>query len=71
MLDERTDDGREVNFAERYFTEPAPVRHLPEHSRDPRVALSFEGTDDEISWSSGEMISATAVAKAFKTSKER
>ncbi len=36
-----------------------------------KKTLSFEGTDDEISWSSGEMISATAVAKAFKTSKER
>lgn len=41
MLDEQTDDGREVNFAERYFTEPAPVRELPEHSRDPRVALAL------------------------------
>jgi len=41
MLDERTDDGREVNFAERYFTELAPVRELPEHSRDPRVALAL------------------------------
>jgi len=41
MLDERTEDGREVNFAERYFTEPAPVRVLPEHSRDPRVARAL------------------------------
>jgi len=40
-LDERVEDGREVNFAERYFTEPAPVRELPEHSRDPRVALAL------------------------------
>lgn len=41
MLDERTEDGREINLAERYFTEPAPVRELPEHSRDPRVALAL------------------------------
>jgi glutamate decarboxylase len=41
MLDERTEDGREVNFAERYFTELAPVRELPEHSRDPRIALAL------------------------------
>lgn len=41
MLDEQTDDGREITFAERYFTQPAPVREMPEHSRDPRVALSI------------------------------
>ncbi|MDO8186915.1 glutamate decarboxylase [Conexibacter sp. JD483] len=41
MLDEQTEDGREITFAERYFTQPAPVREMPEHSRDPRVALSI------------------------------
>ena len=35
-----------------------------------KKTLSFEGTDDEISWSAGETISGTAVAKAFKLSKE-
>jgi glutamate decarboxylase len=40
-LDEQTADGREINYAERYFTEPAPVREMPEHSRDPRVALAI------------------------------
>jgi len=31
----------EVSLVERYFTQPAPVRELPEHSRDPRVALTL------------------------------
>lgn len=31
----------EISLEERYFTEPAPIRHLPEESRDPRVALSL------------------------------
>jgi glutamate decarboxylase len=33
--------GGELNYAERYFTQPAPVREMPEHSRDPRVALAI------------------------------
>lgn len=40
-LDEQTDDGREISVPERYFTQPAPVREMPEHSRDPRVALQI------------------------------
>jgi glutamate decarboxylase len=32
---------QEITAAERYFTEPAPVRELPAHSRDPRVALEI------------------------------
>jgi glutamate decarboxylase len=40
-IDEQTDDGRELTFAERYFTQPAPVREMPERSRDPRVALAL------------------------------
>ncbi|MDW5598369.1 glutamate decarboxylase [Conexibacter stalactiti] len=39
-IDEQQPDGRDLTFAERYFTQPAPVREMPEHSRDPRVALS-------------------------------
>ncbi len=35
------DEAHEISLAERYFTQPAPVRHLPEHSRDPRVALAL------------------------------
>jgi glutamate decarboxylase len=41
VLDEQTEDGREITYAERYFTQPAPVREMPEHSRDPRVARSI------------------------------
>lgn len=39
-IDEQQPDGTDLTFAERYFTQPAPVREMPEHSRDPRVALS-------------------------------
>ena len=34
------DIGLDVHIAERYFTQPATVRHLPEHSREPRTALA-------------------------------
>ncbi|HST43457.1 MAG TPA: glutamate decarboxylase [Conexibacter sp.] len=40
-IDEQQPDGTDLTFAERYFTQPAPVREMPEHSRDPRVALSL------------------------------
>jgi glutamate decarboxylase len=30
---------QEISLAERYFTQPAPVRTIPEHSRDPGTAL--------------------------------
>src|SRR3954469_14100136 len=33
------DIGLDVHVAERYFTRPAPVREMPEHSRDPRTAV--------------------------------
>ena len=35
------DVGLDVHVAERYFTKPAIVRHMPEHSRDPRTALAL------------------------------
>jgi hypothetical protein len=28
----------DISLAERHYTEPAPSRKLPEHSRDPRAA---------------------------------
>jgi len=42
--DGRTEDvdvGLDVHVAERYFTKPAIVRHMPEHSREPRTALAL------------------------------
>src|SRR4051794_28404233 len=49
MLRQRSSDGHSADVdvgldehvAERYFTHPAPVRNLPEHSRDPRTALEL------------------------------
>jgi glutamate decarboxylase len=35
------DRERETSLAERYFTQPAPTRELPTHSRDPRAALAL------------------------------
>ena len=35
------DVGLDVHLAERYFTQPAIDRRLPEHSRDPRTALAL------------------------------
>jgi glutamate decarboxylase len=35
------DVGLDVHLAERYFTEPAIDRRLPEHSRDPRTAIAL------------------------------
>jgi glutamate decarboxylase len=35
------DIGMDVHVAERYFTRPAIVRHMPEHSREPRTALAL------------------------------
>jgi glutamate decarboxylase len=42
MQDEPTDptDPTGVTIEERYFTRPAPVREIPEHSVEPRVALA-------------------------------
>lgn len=34
-------DPRETSLAERYFTEPAIDRRLPEHGREPRTALEM------------------------------
>ena len=34
------DRGYDIHLAERYLTYPAVDRHLPEHSRDPRIALA-------------------------------
>src|SRR3954447_8378120 len=49
MLRQRSSDGHSADVdvgldehvAERYFTRPAPVRNLPEHSRDQRTALEL------------------------------
>jgi glutamate decarboxylase len=38
---EDVDVGLDVHLAERYFTRPAIVRHMPEHSREPRIALAL------------------------------
>jgi glutamate decarboxylase len=38
---EDVDVGLDVHVAERYFTRPAIVRHMPEHSREPRTALAL------------------------------
>jgi glutamate decarboxylase len=38
---EDVDVGLDVHVAERYFTKPAIVRHMPEHSREPRTALAL------------------------------
>src|SRR5436189_4685860 len=35
------DVGLDVHGAERYVTQPAIVRHMPEHSREPRTALAL------------------------------
>jgi len=35
------DREQETSLAERYFTQPAPTRELPTHSRDPRAALAL------------------------------
>jgi glutamate decarboxylase len=35
------DVGLDVHVAERYFTKPAIVRRMPEHSREPRTALAL------------------------------
>jgi glutamate decarboxylase len=37
---EDVDVGLDVHVAERYFTKRAIVRHMPEHSREPRTALA-------------------------------
>jgi glutamate decarboxylase len=37
---EDVDVGLDVHVAERYFTKRAIVRHMPEHSREPRIALA-------------------------------
>ena len=34
------DRGFDIHLAERYLTQPAIDRHLPQHSRDPRIALA-------------------------------
>ena len=39
--DDRDDIGFDVHVAERYLTEPAIDRRLPEHSRDPRTAVAL------------------------------
>src|SRR5256714_14785348 len=35
------DVGLDVHVVERYFTKPAIVRRMPEHSREPRTALAL------------------------------
>jgi glutamate decarboxylase len=35
----------DVHIAERFFTEPAPVRRFPEHSQDPRTAVALLETE--------------------------
>jgi glutamate decarboxylase len=39
--DDRDDIGFDVHVAERYLTEPAIDRRLPEHSRDPKTAVAL------------------------------
>ena len=39
--DDRDDIGFDVHVAERYLTEPAIDRRLPEHSREPRTAVAL------------------------------
>jgi hypothetical protein len=38
---EDKDVGLDVHVAERYLTKPAIVRHMPEHSREPRTAFEI------------------------------
>jgi glutamate decarboxylase len=41
VADSEQQDQPEISLAERYFTKPAIARQMPEHSREPRVALTM------------------------------